>query len=116
MSVSKKAALTVVTLSISPVVPEVGVLLEVLSYTCCSHPGALQKQHKNEVGDLLTAAERIQVCPKIVRDSIVYYSELKILTSKSAANMSSDSVNMSGAEGFFGLAPATNKNNHTNTG
>lgn len=116
MSVSKKAALTVVTLSISPVVPEVGVLLEVLSYTCCSHPGALQKQHKNEVGDLLTAAERIQVCPKIVRDSIVYYSELKILTSKSAANMSSDSVNMSGAEGFFGLAPATNKNNHTNAG
>lgn len=30
--------------------------------------------------------------------------------------MSSDSVNMSGAEGFFGLAPAMNKNNQTNTG
>lgn len=28
-----------------------------------------------------------------------------VLTSKSAANMSSDSVNMSGADGFFGLAP-----------
>lgn len=74
MSVSKKAALTVVTLSISPVVPEVGVLLEVLSYTCCSHPGALQKQHKNEVGDLLTAAERIQVFPKIVRDGKFFFT------------------------------------------
>lgn len=42
-------ALTIVTLSISPVVPEVGVLLEVLSYTCCSHPGTLQKQYKKEV-------------------------------------------------------------------
>lgn len=29
----------------------------------------------------------------------------KHLTSKSAANMSSDSVNISGAEGFFGLVP-----------
>lgn len=37
----------------------------------------------------------------------------EILTSKSAANMSSDSVNMSGAEGFFGLAPETNKNKTT---
>lgn len=32
-----------------------------------------------------------------------------MLTSKSAANKSSDSVNMSGADGFFGLAPATKK-------
>lgn len=38
---------------------------------------------------------------------------MKILTSKSAANISSDSVNMSGAEGFFGLAPEINKNNKT---
>lgn len=45
---SRQAALTVVTLSIGPVVPEVGVLLEVLPNTCCSHPGTLHKQHKNE--------------------------------------------------------------------
>lgn len=38
---------------------------------------------------------------------------ISTLTSKSAANMSSDSVNMSGAEGFFGLAPETNNNNKT---
>lgn len=38
-----KAPLTVVTLSVGPVVPEVGVLLEVLAYACCSHPGTLQK-------------------------------------------------------------------------
>lgn len=38
------------------------------------------------------------------------FQELRILTSKSAANMSSDSVNMSGAEGFFALTPETNKN------
>lgn len=30
--------------------------------------------------------------------------------------MSSDSVNMSGAEGFFGLAPETNKNNKRTLG
>lgn len=44
---------------------------------------------------------------------------MKTLTSKSAANMSSDSVNMSGAEGFFGFAPETNKkkqNKENNTG
>lgn len=33
-------------------------------------------------------------------------STYKQLTSKSAANMSSDSMNISGAEGFFGLVPA----------
>lgn len=54
MSVNRKETLTVVTLSISPVVPEVGVLLEVLSYTCCSHPGTLQKEHeKTEVSNSL---------------------------------------------------------------
>lgn len=45
----REAALTVVTLSISPVIPEVGVLFEVLSNTCCSHPGTLQNQQKNQI-------------------------------------------------------------------
>lgn len=31
------------------------------------------------------------------------------LTSKSALNMSSDSVNMSGADGFFGFGPETHR-------
>lgn len=35
----------------------------------------------------------------------------KHLTSKSAANISSDSVNISGAEGFFGLVPAEKMTN-----
>lgn len=34
--------LTVVAFSIGPVVPEVGVLLEVLPYTCGPHPRTLQ--------------------------------------------------------------------------
>lgn len=36
------AVLTVVAFSIRPVVPEVGVLLEVLPYSCSPHPGTLQ--------------------------------------------------------------------------
>lgn len=47
MSLDCDGLLTVVALGISPIVPEVGVLLEIFSYTRCSHPGTLQKQTEN---------------------------------------------------------------------
>lgn len=93
------AGLTVVAFSVSPVVPEVGVLLEVLPYTCSPHPCTLQEANLIRINVFLTHFSNSE--PQLV------------LTSKSAANMSSDSVNMSGADGFFGLAPEHTSNDKT---
>lgn len=46
--------LTVVAFSISPVVPEVGVLLEVLPYPCSPHPGTLQDPNVIKINLFLT--------------------------------------------------------------